>query len=97
MADVHPFRIAVPDAVLTDLRARLSATRWPERETVPDWSQGVPLSYLREFCAYWAESTTGGPARRRSTRFRSSRPRSTSWTCTSTTCAPTTRARCRCC
>src|SRR5690242_17886360 len=53
MDDVHPFRIAVPDAVLTDLRARLSATRWPERETVPDWSQGVPLDYLREFCAYW--------------------------------------------
>ena len=55
MDDVHPFRIAVPDAVLTDLRARLSATRWPERETVPDWSQGVPLAYLREFCAYWGE------------------------------------------
>jgi epoxide hydrolase len=55
MDDVHPFRIAVPDAVLTDLRARLSATRWPERETVPDWSQGVPLDYLREFCTYWGE------------------------------------------
>jgi epoxide hydrolase len=55
MDDVHPFRIAVPDTVLTDLRARLSATRWPERETVADWSQGVPLSYLREFCAYWGE------------------------------------------
>jgi epoxide hydrolase len=32
--DVHPFRIAVPDAVLDDLRTRLRATRWPERETV---------------------------------------------------------------
>ena len=55
MDDVRPFRIAVPDAALTDLRARLAATRWPERETVPDWSQGVPLAYLREFCAYWGE------------------------------------------
>jgi epoxide hydrolase len=52
---VRPFRIAVPDAVLDDLRARLRATRWPERETVPDWSQGVPLDYLREVCAYWAD------------------------------------------
>ena len=56
MDDVRPFRIAVPDAALTDLRARLAATRWPERETVPDWSQGVPLEYLRELCAYWGET-----------------------------------------
>ncbi len=55
MDDVRPFRIAVPDAVLDDLRARLRATRWPERETVADWSQGVPLDYLREVCAYWAD------------------------------------------
>jgi pimeloyl-ACP methyl ester carboxylesterase len=41
--------------VLADLRARLLATRWPERETVPDWSQGVPLDYVREVCAYWAD------------------------------------------
>jgi epoxide hydrolase len=53
--DVHPFRIAVPDAVLVDLRARLHATRWPEDETVSDWSQGVPLEYLQEVCAYWAD------------------------------------------
>ena len=56
MADVvHPFRIAVPDAVLDDLRRRLRATRWPARETVPDWSQGVPLDHLREICRYWAD------------------------------------------
>lgn len=55
MDDVRPFRIAVPDDVLADLRARLAATRWPERETVDDWSQGVPLAYLQEVCAYWAD------------------------------------------
>jgi pimeloyl-ACP methyl ester carboxylesterase len=49
------FRIAVADAELDDLRARLRATRWPEREAVDDWSQGVPLDYLKELCRYWAE------------------------------------------
>jgi pimeloyl-ACP methyl ester carboxylesterase len=52
---VHPFRIAVPDAALTDLRTRLANTRWPENETVDDWSQGVPLAYTRELAGYWAE------------------------------------------
>ncbi|WP_069160286.1 epoxide hydrolase family protein [Nocardia altamirensis] len=52
---MRPFRIQVPEQELTDLRARLRSTRWPERETVDDWSQGVPLAYVRELCAYWAE------------------------------------------
>jgi pimeloyl-ACP methyl ester carboxylesterase len=51
---VEPFRIEVPEAELDDLRERLNAARWPERETVDDWSQGVPLSYTKELCAYWA-------------------------------------------
>jgi pimeloyl-ACP methyl ester carboxylesterase len=49
------FRIAVPAHALDDLRTRLRATRWPERETVEDWSQGVPLGYLQGLCAYWAD------------------------------------------
>ena len=44
----EPFVIQVSDAVLDDLRNRLRATRWPERETVEDWSQGVPLAYVQE-------------------------------------------------
>jgi pimeloyl-ACP methyl ester carboxylesterase len=52
---VEPFRIAIPDDQLRDLHARLDRTRWPERETVADWSQGVPLAYLKELCAYWAD------------------------------------------
>ena len=54
MAEVVPFRIDVPEAELADLRRRLRQTRWPEREPVADWSQGVPLAYLRELCGYWA-------------------------------------------
>jgi pimeloyl-ACP methyl ester carboxylesterase len=53
--EVTPFRVEVPDADLRDLRERLRRTRWPEAETVADWSQGVPLAYLRELCAYWAD------------------------------------------
>jgi pimeloyl-ACP methyl ester carboxylesterase len=52
---ITPFRIAASDAELDDLRRRLRATRWPERETVDDWSQGIPLAYVREVCDYWAE------------------------------------------
>ncbi|MGY1812329.1 epoxide hydrolase family protein [Blastococcus sp. SYSU D00820] len=53
--DLRPFRVRVPEADVDDLRARLRATRWPEPETVPDWSQGVPLAVLRELCAHWAD------------------------------------------
>ncbi len=48
------FHIEVPQAELDYLRDRLRGTRWPERETVDDWSQGVPLAYLKELCGYWA-------------------------------------------
>jgi pimeloyl-ACP methyl ester carboxylesterase len=53
--DVTPFRIEIPEAELRDLRERLVRTRWPEPETVDDWSQGVPLAYLRDLCRYWAD------------------------------------------
>jgi pimeloyl-ACP methyl ester carboxylesterase len=55
-AGVRPFRIAVAAAELDDLADRLRRTRWPDRETVADWSQGVPLAELRDLCAYWAGS-----------------------------------------
>jgi len=52
---IRPFRIDIPDGDLTDLRERLARTRWPERECVPDWTQGIPLDYTRDLAAYWAE------------------------------------------
>ncbi|MGE5698249.1 MAG: epoxide hydrolase family protein [Candidatus Sericytochromatia bacterium] len=55
MTEIEPFRIDVPDAVLDDLLERLTRTRWPERECVDDWSQGIPLDYTRELAAYWAD------------------------------------------
>ena len=55
MADqIEPFMVSVDDAALDDLRGRVRRARWPERETVSDWSQGVPLGYLQDLCGYWA-------------------------------------------
>jgi epoxide hydrolase len=50
---VRPFRIDIPDGQLVDLQDRLRRTRWPDAETVDDWSQGVPLSYLQDLCQHW--------------------------------------------
>ena len=55
ISQITPFRIAVPDDDLDDLRARLARTRWPEAECVDDWSQGIPLAYTRELADYWAD------------------------------------------
>jgi pimeloyl-ACP methyl ester carboxylesterase len=50
---IRPFRIKIPENDLVDLRRRLAATRWPERETVADDSQGVPLSTMHELVRHW--------------------------------------------
>jgi hypothetical protein len=50
---VRPFRVNVPEEALMDLRRRLAGTRWPERETVEDSSQGVQLAQLQELVRYW--------------------------------------------
>jgi pimeloyl-ACP methyl ester carboxylesterase len=50
---IRPFRIDIPEEALLDLRRRLAATRWPEKETVEDDSQGVPQARLRELVGYW--------------------------------------------
>ena len=54
-SDIQPFSIATSDAEIDDLKRRLAATRWPDAETVDDWSQGIPLAYVQEVCAYWGE------------------------------------------
>jgi len=51
---INPFKLAIPDEALADLRLRLANTRWADRETVGDWSQGVPLDRIRALCEYWA-------------------------------------------
>jgi pimeloyl-ACP methyl ester carboxylesterase len=51
---IRPFRVKIPEEALTDLRRRIEATRWPEKETVADDSQGVPLAMTQELARYWA-------------------------------------------
>ena len=51
---IRPFHVNVPEAELTELRVRINATRWPERETVPDASQGVQLATIQALARYWA-------------------------------------------
>jgi pimeloyl-ACP methyl ester carboxylesterase len=53
-AGIHPFTVEVPEEKLADLRRRIEATQWPEKETVTDHSQGVPLGLMQEVARYWA-------------------------------------------
>jgi pimeloyl-ACP methyl ester carboxylesterase len=50
---IRPFTIEIPEAELEALRARIAATRWPEKETVPDQSQGVQLATMQALARYW--------------------------------------------
>jgi len=55
MADaIRPFHVDVPQGEISDLRRRVAATRWPERETVADASQGVQLATVQKLARYWA-------------------------------------------
>ncbi|MBZ5593041.1 MAG: epoxide hydrolase N-terminal domain-containing protein, partial [Acidobacteriia bacterium] len=51
---VGPFHVSVPEEELTELRRRIKATKWPERETVTDASQGVQLATIQALARYWA-------------------------------------------
>ena len=53
-SDIRPFSVNVPEAELTELRRRIVATRWPEKETVADFSQGVQLAFMQALARYWA-------------------------------------------
>lgn len=53
MSDIFPFKIETPDSVIEDLKTRLNLTRWPDEETPDDWSQGIPLNYMKEIQQYW--------------------------------------------
>jgi hypothetical protein len=51
---IRPFTIQLPEDAVDDMRRRIAATRWPERETVDDDSQGVPLAMMQELADHWA-------------------------------------------
>ena len=51
---IRPFQIDVPEEALVDLRRRIAATRWPDKETVADQTQGVQLATTQALARYWA-------------------------------------------
>ena len=55
MTDIRPLTLAIPDTQIEDLKRRIAMTRWPEAETVDDWSQGTPLEALKALVAYWMD------------------------------------------
>jgi len=57
-AAITPFRVAGPQASIDDLKQRLRLARFPEKETVTDWTQGVPLNKAKALVAYWRASVT---------------------------------------
>jgi Epoxide hydrolase N terminus len=92
---VRPFEVGFPEAELTDLRRRINATRWPERETVSDDSQGARLAMMQDLARYWGTDYDWGKAEAKLKHCRTSSPRSTGWTSTSFTFARCTVTRCR--
>ena len=52
MSEITPFEINISDDEIADLKQRLASTRWANKETVDDWEQGIPLSYVQEVCEY---------------------------------------------
>src|SRR3954469_20490916 len=51
---IRPFHVSIPETALTDLRRRLAATRWPDKEIVADESQGVQLATMQKLVSYWS-------------------------------------------
>ena len=93
---IRPFLVAsVPEAELADLRKRINATRWPERETVTDATQGVQLATTQALARYWATDYDWRKVRGETERrCRISSPRSMGWTFISSTSARNTKMRC---
>lgn len=55
MTEIRPFHLDTPQHQLDDLQQRLSVARWPDKETVEDWSQGTPLAVLQKLTDYWRD------------------------------------------
>jgi epoxide hydrolase len=54
-SELTPFEVQVPEQAVNDLHSRLRSVRWPEKELVSDWTQGVPLSELQDLIGYWLD------------------------------------------
>ena len=91
---ILPFTYSAPQGALDDLKQRLARVRWPERETVADWSQGVPLAKLQALVEYWRTDYDWRRCEARSIALRSTARRSMA--STSTSCMFVRRMPMRC-
>ena len=91
---IRPFpQLNYPEADLEDLRRRVSATRWPERETVTDDSQGVPLAIMQDLARHWASDHDWRACEKKLNDLPNFVTEIDGWTSTSSTSAPSTRTR----
>jgi epoxide hydrolase-like protein len=93
-SNIRPFHVDIPDEALEDLRRRIAATNWPEKETVADQSQGVPLAMIQKLARYWMTDYDWRTCEANLNAYRSSSPRSTGWTFTSFTFVRSMKTRC---
>src|SRR5690242_16369510 len=64
-AGIRPFRVDVPETELVELRRRINATRWPDRETVADASEGIQLAMIQKLARYWGSEYDWRPCEAR--------------------------------
>src|SRR4051794_38326357 len=93
--EVRPFHVSVPEQDLLDLRRRLAATRWPDREIVADQSQGVQLTTVQQLVSYWQNDYDWRKIEARLNALPQFVTRSTASTSISFTSARVTKTRCR--
>jgi hypothetical protein len=90
---IRPFHVNVPEAELTELRRRIDATKWPERETATDATQGVQLATVQALARYWATEYDWRKIEAKLNAL--PLPRSTAWTFISSMSVRNTKMRCR--
>jgi len=92
---LSPFNVNFPEEALDDLRRRVAATRWPDKETVTGDTQGVRLATIQKLANHWATDYDWRKMEARLNALPHLSPRSTGWISTSFTCAPSIKMRCR--
>jgi hypothetical protein len=93
--EVRPFSFHAHEAELTDLRKRINATKWPDREQVTDDSQGVQLDTIQRLARHWATEYDWRKVEARLNACQTSSPTLMGSTFTSSTCGLSTKMRCR--
>jgi hypothetical protein len=92
---IIPFTLAVPQADVEDLNRRIDQTRWPDAETVDDWTQGAPLAKVKALVDHWRHRYDWRRCEAMLNDWGRTRPPSTASTSISCMSARSTRTRCR--